>query len=421
MPSSCSSFCRKNNPGVSLTACSGLFSGVSPDYRALHGAPKEVFFAQIHRPGVRAQLDFTRIASLGVKVAGQPVERMLFECILCYSGRRHVTIVPSESYEALCVGVCGAFRGWNGVPAELGHDHMSAAIRNLKAEKRYEINQRYLNLLTQFGTVPCFIEVAKPNQNGCVERGHGVLKSALAQALKLRRSSDFESMEKFDLFLQVVVEKLNRKRQDRWEEERKLLRPLPQTLPSTYSDFKVGVSRWSLIQVKGNGYSVPSRLIGHTVNVRIKLETLEIYYKDNLVDILPRFVGRGNCAINYRHVIHSLIRKPGAFADYRYRQQMYPSPNFRRAYDSLVQSNPAKASIEYLRLLHQAATGLECEVEAALALLFETDRLPSSQAVSDMVTVRKESTRIELTQRIPDLSSFDELLTGEMNDQLVAA
>lgn len=413
-------YLQEERPGVFSDSMLRTFQRRVTDYRALQGPPKEVFFPQVHVPGEKAQLDFTRIASLGVTLQGQPLNRMLFECILCYSGRRHVAIVPSESYEALSLGVQGAFLSWGGVPAQLWHDHLSAAIHNLKGEDHYEISQRYKDLLGQYGTVPRFIEVAKPNQNGCVERGHGVLKKALAQALKLRRSHDFESMAQFDDFLRAIVDKLNRKRPERWAEEQRTLRPLPATMPSVYSELKAAVSRWSLIQVKGNTYSVPARLINHSVTVRVHLETLEVFYKDKRVEVMPRLVGRGNKAINYRHIIRSLVRKPGAFASYRYREQMFPSVIFRKAYDALCLSRPITADSEYLRILFLAAQTMECEVEMALELHLESGSPFCSRAIADLV-VTKATNPVMAAPKPPDLNSFNELLTGELRDKLIAA
>ncbi len=415
-------YLQEERPGQFSDSNLRTFQRRVTDYRALHGPPKEVVFAQVHRPGEKAQLDFTRIASLGITLQGQPLNRILFECILCYSGRRHVAIVPSESYEALSMGVQGAFLCWGGVPGELWHDHLSAAIHNIKGEDRYEISKRYEDLVSQYGVVPRFIEVAKPNQNGCVERGHGVFKNILRQALKLRRSSDFESMAQFEAFLQAIVEKLNRKRQERWAEEQKALRALPPTLPSTYSELKAEVSRWSLIQVKGNTYSVPARLIGHSVNVRVHLESLEIFYKDKLIETVPRLVGRGNKAINYRHIIRSLVRKPGAFANYRYRDQMFPTVVFRRAYDALCQSRPATADKDYLRILYLAAQTMECEVETALELHLESGSPFCSQAITDLIGgIKAKPEPVMAVPSAPDLTSFDHLLTGEFCEQLIAA
>lgn len=392
------------------------------DYRAIHGPPGEVFFPQVYRPGVTAQLDFTHISKLGVTVRGQPLNRIVFECILSYSGHRYVALAPSESYEALMAGVIGAFRAWGGATQEVVQDHLTAAIQNLKTEggERYKVNARYEALLTQFGTKPRFIEVAKPNQNGVAERGHGVLKRLLEQSLKLRRSSDFESQEVFEQFLLDLVARLNRKRQDRWEEERKHLQALPASLPTTYSEVTARVSRWSLIQVKNNTLSVPSRLIGHNVRVRLSLDTLQIFYKDKLVETLPRPVGRNQVVLNYRHLVGSLVKKPGAFANYRYHEHMFPSLNFRKAYDALKASSPSKADVEYLRILKQAAGGMECDVEAAIQLHLEGSLSITSQGIREMVAQKEAPRCLQLVAPKPDLSKFDQLLSGETRERLTA-
>ena len=389
------------------------------DYRAIQGPPKEVFFAQTYHPGERAQLDFTRIESLGITVRGVALGRMLFECILCYSGRRHVALVPSESFEALSFGVQGAFLAWGGVPPLVFHDHLSAAIHNLKGENVYEVSARYADLLGQYCSVPRFIEVAKPNQNGCVERGHGVLKNIIRQGLKLRRSSDFQSPGDFETFLAAIVEKLNRRRQARWEEERDKLLPLPQTPPTTYTELTVPVSKWSLIQVRNNTYSVPSRLIGAKVKIRLQLETLELYYKNSLIETMPRLVGRGLVAINYRHIIHSLVRKPGAFANYRFHEQMFPSLIFRKAYDYLLESVPGRAELEYLRILKLAADNLQCDVEAALKLHLDEKAAFGHSEIEDLIVPKAQAQKSQ-RQLPPDLKRYNDLLSGGIREQLAA-
>jgi len=392
------------------------------DYRALHGPGQEVIFPQTYRPGETAQLDFTHISKLAITIQGNPLNRLLFECILSYSGHRYVTLVPSESYEALMTGVIGAFKSWGGSPKEVVQDHLTAAIHNLKAEgeKRYQVSAKYESLLSQFGTKPRFIEVAKPNQNGGVERAHGVLKRLMEQVLKLRGSRDFASQAEFEKFLEALVARLNRKRVDRWEEERKHLLELPTSLPSSYSELTVRVSRWSLIQVKSNTISVHSRLIGHNVRVRLSLDTLEVFYKDKLVESMPRPVGRGQVILNYRHVVGSLVRKPGAFADYRYHEHMFPSLAFRKAYDALKGSFPTKADVEYLRILKLAAEGMECDVEAALQLHLDGGVAITSQSVRDLVALKEAPRHFHLAVLKPDLDQFDRLLSGETRERLIA-
>jgi hypothetical protein len=149
-----------------------------------------------------------------------------------------------------------------------------------------------------------------------------------------------------------LVRQRNQTRHKRFVTEQAALRPLPSVPLSPCRELPVTVSRFSTIQVLGNTYSVPSRLIGITLLVRVRAETVEGYVGTTLTFTLPRLLGRKLHAINYRHVIWSLVRKPGAFAAYRYRDELFPSLAFRQAYDQLQQACPKQADREYLRVLH---------------------------------------------------------------------
>src|SRR5260370_18418780 len=160
-------------------------------------------------------------------------------------------------------------------------------------------------------------------------------------------------------------------RHTRWLEEREALRPLPAAPLELCREVHVPVSRFSTIQVLLNTYSVPSRLIGTTLLIRVHSETLEVYRATARLLTMPRLLGRGQHRIDYRHVIWSLVRKPGAFAHYRYRDDLFPSLVFRRAYDALNTQTTERADRHYVRLLHLAASRSESEVDAAIALLLD--------------------------------------------------
>ena len=81
----------------------------------------------------------------------------------------------------------------------------------------------------------------------------------------------------------------------------------------------------SLIHVDRNAYSANSRLIGQQVEVWLYVGHLEVWYGKQKVEELPRLRGRQQHRVNYRHVIDWLVRKPGAFADYRYQADLFPA------------------------------------------------------------------------------------------------
>ena len=125
---------------------------------------------------------------------------------------------------------------------------------------------------------------------------------------------------------------------------------------------------------------------------------------------MPRLHGRQQHAIHYQHVIWSLVRKPGAFAAYRYRDDLFPSLIFRRAYDQLQQHCPGRADREYVRLLYLAASTAESEVETALSLLLEADLVPTFDAVRDLVRLPQTLALPALTRPLLNLASYDQLL-----------
>lgn len=159
-------------------------------------------------------------------------------------------------------------------------------------------------------------------------------------------------------------------RTKRLEEELAVMEPLTVSRLPAYSEERIHVTSWSTIRVKFNTYSVPSRLIGEKVKVRIYDDRLEVYFADVRQLVTERLQGRKHHHIDYRHIIWWLVRKPGAFARYRYREDLFPSLEFRRAFDALCEHrSPRNADIAYLRILHLAASTMEAHVQLVQRLL----------------------------------------------------
>ena len=198
----------------------------------------------------------------------------------------------------------------------------------------------------------------------------------------------------------------------RFEADWAALRPLP-TAPLDFTrELTVRVSRFSLVRVLLNHYSVPSRLIGASLKVRVRSETLELYHGPAPVLTLPRLSGRNRHRIDYRHLIWSLVRKPGAFANYCYREELFPTTTFRRAYDELLAATPTKADAQYLRLLHLAASTSESEVELAIKLLLEGGATPTFEVVRELAGSSKPAPAPTIIKATIDLSDYDTLLTS---------
>src|SRR5947209_465689 len=226
--------------------------------------------------------------------------------------------------------------------------------------------------MVHYGMQPTKNNVTIAHENGDVEQSHYRFKQAVDQALRVRASRDFPNREAYERFLADLVRVRNLKRAARFAEEQEALEPLPTSALAPSQELRVTVSQFSTIVVKATIYSVPSRLIGTSLLVRLKAETLEGYVGSTVAFIIPRLIGKQQHRIDYRHVIWSLVRKPGAFAAYRYRDDLFPTTLFRLAYDRLVEGGAQRADRDYVRLLHLAASTSESEVETAIALLLET-------------------------------------------------
>jgi transcriptional regulator with XRE-family HTH domain len=382
-------------------------------WRAQYGPNREVMFPQVHEPGEAAQSDFTYMNSLGVTLGGVPFPHMVYHLVLVYSNMEAVQICFSESFEALVEGFETCIWQLGGVPRQHRTDHLSAAIHPLDDDARTQAKERYRVLMVHYGLEPTTNNLGVAHENGDVEQEHRQFKRAVDQALRARGSREFSDRAAYNRFLQNLVKKRNLTRHTRWLEEREALRPLPAAPLELCREVRVPVSRFSTIQVLFNTYSVPSRLIGTTLLIRVHSETLEVYRATTRLLTMPRLLGRGQHRIDYRHVIWSLVRKPGAFAHYRYRDDLFPSLVFRRAYDALNTQTAERADRHYVRLLHLAASRSESEVEAAIALLLDQRMVPTFDAVRDLVRTPGEHQVPELSTPVLDFDQYDRLLSRQ--------
>jgi hypothetical protein len=382
-------------------------------WRSLEGSAKEVFFAQVHYPGRLCASDFTHCTDLGVTINGLPFDHMIYHFVLTYSNWETGTLCFSESLESLSEGMQNALWQLGGVPQLHRTDRLTAAIQpGVEGAKVFK--QRYQALLDHYALQAQAIQAGKGHENGDVEQSHHQFKRALDQALMLRGSRDFPSRDAYEAFLRQLFAQANAGRHIRLAEELPLLRPLPQRRLEACKRLKVRVDSGSTIHVAGNVYSVSSRLIGEWVEARLYAERVEVWYAQKQVEQLPRLRGRGKHKIEYRHIIDWLVRKPGAFADYRYRADLFPSSRFRLAYDVLLEQQPQRAAKEYLGILQLAASETESGVEAVLVRLLAEERPLSVAAVTEQL--HKSGGQQSLTEVVVGavvLALYDALLESK--------
>jgi len=379
-------------------------------WRGLNGPEKEVFFPQEHPPGREAAYDFTNCAELGITICGAPFDHLLFELVLSFSGWRWPTVALSESFEALALGVQEALWRLGGVVEVLRSDNLSAATHELPLSGGRALTKRYRALLEHYGLRSTRIFPRKAHENGVVEQAHRRTKSMLAQMLVLRASRDFASVEEYQRWVREMIEREhNALLGEKLAEERGHLHALPAMALPAYTSMTVKVRRWSTIRVLNHTYSVAARLIGERVRVLLHHDHLEVYFAGKMVERLPRIRGQRAARIDYHHVIWSLAKKPGAFARYRWREELFPSLVFRRAYDVLRSFHGERADAEYVRILYMAATSGEAVVGRALSELLESVHRFDAEDVRHAVRPERPSVPL-VAIGAPDLRVYDALL-----------
>lgn len=346
----------KSNDQVDTSALR-TFQRRVKQWRLKNGSDKEVFFTQCSKPGEVIAVDWTDMGKLNIRICGQTFAHLMFHAVLPHSNWESVSRCRSESLLSLRSGLNAAFACLGRVPREILIDNSSSATHRLSAQgKQRGFNEEFLSVCEHFRIKPRTTNVSSPQENGSCESLNGHFKRRMEQHLLLRGSRDFNSEEEYDLFCKEVIDKANALRCEKIAEELKTMREHRAPQLPDYTETTVRVHANSTIRVCKKTYSVPSKLIGTQLKARI-YET-RILLLDGRVEIceLPHCPGDRGVVMDFRHVINWLVRKPGAFAGYRWRESMFPTQVFRAAFDHLSGKHEALvADRHYLHILHLAS------------------------------------------------------------------
>ncbi|WP_292635131.1 IS21 family transposase, partial [Mesorhizobium sp.] len=359
-------------------------------WRAVHGEEQEVIFRQVHEPGRVGLSDFTDMGGAAVTIAGALLDHRLYHFRLAYSGFEHAHVVlGGESFVALAEGLQNALWSLGGVPREHRSDSLSAAFRNLDKDARADVTRRYEELIAHYGMTATRNNAGIAHENGSIEGPHGHLKRALDDALLMRGSTDFDDLAAYRRFVDEIVSRCNARNSKRIDIERAELQDLPVRRTCDYEEVSVRVTSSGGFTLRKVFYTVPSRLIGHRLRVRLFDDRLDIFIGGTPLITLPRGrasrSGKHDQVVDYRHVIHSLRRKPMALLNLVYRDRLFPREAYRRTFDMLIDRLPERQAcrtmVELLAMAHERC----CESELAdqLSLSLKARRLP------DMTTLRE--------------------------------
>ncbi len=343
-------------------------------WRLRHGPKKEVMFRQQHEPARLALSDFTQLKRTTITIAGQPFHHLLYHFRLIYSKWSYFkVIVGGESYPALAEGLQDALQHLGGAPLEHRTDSLSAAFRNLTKDEQADVTTAYQALCEHYQMKPSRNNPGKGHENGGVESPHGHIKRRIEQALILHGSHDVASVADYQAFVSEVVRQSNRRNAKLIEFERESLQALPATTAVDYKLTQAVVTSSSTIDVRRVTYTIPSQLQGETLQVRLYDDRLACYLGREHVITLTRVypIGKYQRArqVDYRHVIHSLVKKPQAFRYSQLRDDLLPTPAYQTIWAHVDRTMPAKAACRFIvGLLHLAATE-NCEEPLAKLVL----------------------------------------------------
>ncbi len=385
-------------------------------WRAEHGPEQEVIFRQTHEPGRMGLSDFTDMGKLGVKIAGQPLEHRLYHFRLAYSGFEHAHVVlGGESYVALAEGLQNALWSLGGVPANHRTDSLSAAFRNLERTAQADLTDRFDALCRHYGMTPSRNTKGVARENGSIEGPHGHLKRAIEDALIMRGSRDFEALGAYRGFIDEIVGRINARNAKRIDIERASLKPLPARRTMDHEEVTVRVTSSGGFLLRKVFYTVPSRLVGHRLRVRLHDDRLELYLGATFLQTLPRGRsapgGSHGHVVNYHHVIHSLRKKPMALIGLVYRDHLFPRRVFRDMFAALLEQigekQACRMTVDLLALAHDR--GCEAELAAQLEEDLRQNRLPDIAALRTLFAPPPDSLP-GVSVQLAELSSYDQLL-----------
>ncbi len=385
------------------------------DWRATKGPNKEVVFLQIHEPGFQSLSDFTSGDKLGITIQRNPFDHLIYHFRAAFSGWEYAKVIlGGESFTALSEGLQNAFTKLGGVTETHRTDSLSAAYKNLSGVTEEDFTERYDEVCRHYNVKPTRNNKGVSHENGTIEVSHFHLKSIIAQELMLRGSKNFETLESYRAFVQEIIDLHNERLGSKFKKEKRYLKKLPNFRTCDYDDIAANVSTSSIIKVKQVSYSVPSRLIGHKVKVHLHDDRLEVYYKGTYIQTCERLRFHGGKKrprnINYRHVIHTLIRKPQAFRRYKYQSEIFPNDNFRWAWQEIDnQLEDRQACREFVMILKEAADGDESKVSQYLEKCRYADVAPRLKQVQELFRVATETFPEQQVEH-GDLEAYDRLV-----------
>ena len=336
------------------------------EWKVLSGKEKELIFRQIHLPGRLGLSDFTQLKGIIILIQNEPLCHLLYHFRLAYSGWSYLKVIlGGESYTALTEGLQEALLCLGGSPLEHRSDSLSAAFKNTTRDTRQDLTSSYEQFCQHYKMEATRNNLGKSHENGSIESSHGHLKRRIKQALLIRQSNNFESIEDYQDWLNIVVRKHNQRNAKNIILDKAALQLLPPFKTMDFKELVVPVHSTGTIEVARTTYSVPSCFQGAKLRVHLYDNRLCCYLGSKFVIELPRIrAGKEKTRarlINYRHLIDSLVKKPQAFRFSILRDDIIPNQAYKDIWSFLEQKVKGRESCKIMVGILSIAAKFDCE------------------------------------------------------------
>jgi len=351
-------------------------------WKAINAKPKDIMIPQKHFPGEQGLSDFTHMKDIGITINAKPLGHMLYCFRLIYSKYSYAKVILSgESFQALSEGLQEALFNIGGSPKEHRSDSLSAAYKNDKHIPVEDLTDNYKQLCFHYNMKPTRNNKGKSHENGSVESSHGHIKNRIHQELILRGSKDFISLDEYEQWIYEVMKNFNHASSKNFNVEKSYLQKLPKHKSVDYEIKSIKISSLSIITIKHMKYSVPSSLQGHTITLHISqkditgyLGAVEVFSFERkyIKDSPSKFV------IDYRHIIHSLVRKPRAFKSCVYKEQLLPNQDYIDIWNYIDKSESCDVASKTILRILKLSCDYNCLDKLASICL---DKISKSEAI----------------------------------------
>ena len=393
-------------------------------YKLIEGKGKEIMFPQEKpQPGKSGISDFTLIKfkdrKMKVTIAGEPFEHKIFHYRLQFSGYRFVDVSKGtgERFVVMSKGLQDAWHDLGGVPEEHRTDNLSLVYKNRVDGAQEDLTLRMNALYTHYGVRPTRNNAGKGHENGAIESSHRHFKDRLKSELIKRDSLNFDSFEQYRAFVKGLAAKLNLKNASKIAVERAHLRALPEGRAIEYDDVTAVVPSSSVIVVRRVMYSVPNKLIGQVLKIKLYDDKLECYLGAIHVITLTRMPippkGKRAHNIDYRHIIEWLAKKPGAFPGYAYRDYLLPTESYRKVWEYVKSTMNLREAARFIVGILYLAYTQNCEEELSIEILDRIEHGSELKLSSLQSMFKPQATKVPDVV-IPEIhiNRFNELIPG---------